>query len=126
MRTKRSHEGYLLIDHRDSPGVPAHMVAAAKAAGKPVIDGGHGLYETGVLTCAHCQTVVLVNPLRARERGWCQKCDHYICDSPGCNAGCRPIRQIMELGREQAIRDLDRGNPASTNALIAQLRRDLL
>ncbi len=68
-------QGFLSIDHRDSPGVPPEMVAAARAAGHPVIDGGRGLYETGILTCAHCQVQVIVNPMRTRERSYCRKCE---------------------------------------------------
>src|SRR4051812_10704148 len=76
MPSKRSHEGYLLIDHRNSPGIPDE---AAVKAGLPV-GAGRGIYESATYTCSHCQTIVVINPLRTRAREWCAKCDHYLCD----------------------------------------------
>lgn len=60
-------ESYFSIDHRAAPahGVPAGM-----------------LFESGCVTCRHCQTLVVLNPLRERPRNYCRKCDSYICD--GC------------------------------------------
>lgn len=82
MRTKRSLEGYLLIDNSHAPGVSEAM---ARASGKSVMGAGiNGKYEAGILTCSHCQVQMPVNPLRTRERGYCRKCDHYLCDT--CNA----------------------------------------
>lgn len=59
-----------------------------------------GLTETPTLTCFHCNVVVLMNPARTRDRGWCWNCNSYICDT--CNAvklqlGCHPIEQTLEL-----------------------------
>jgi hypothetical protein len=79
MASKRSHEGYLLIDHTDSPGVPDSLsVAAGLPAG-----AGRGKFECATLTCQHCDVQVLVNPKRNRERAWCKHCDHYLCDACG-------------------------------------------
>lgn len=76
MHSKASHEGYLLIDNRASGGK---------------------LLESATITCAHCQRTYLRNPLRQRARGYCAKCDAYVCDSPACNANCNPFwRQIDE------------------------------
>lgn len=36
--------------------------------------------EYGTYTCAHCQRQIMRNPMRLRERHYCPKCDHYICD----------------------------------------------
>ena len=63
MSSKRSQEGYLMIDHSASPGVP-------DAEGMPV-RSGQGMFEAPTVTCNHCQTVVVVNPMRNRERAWC-------------------------------------------------------
>lgn len=76
--SKRSHQGYLLIDHRNSPGIPDEVVVKA---GMPA-GAGRGVYESATYTCSHCQRVVVINPLRTRAREWCFKCDHYVCD--GC------------------------------------------
>lgn len=79
MTSKRAHEGFLFMDHRESPGVPD---AIGVPAGMPV-GAGHGLYECPTFTCQHCDAVVLVNPKRNRERAWCKHCDHYMCDACG-------------------------------------------
>jgi hypothetical protein len=104
MHSKRSHEGYLLIDHRESPGVPDALL---HALGVPMpLGAGQGLFEAPTITCSHCQTVLILNPLRTRERAYCAKCDHYICD--GCGAAlaqsgvCTPFRQVIETVQNQA------------------------
>lgn len=60
---------------------------------------GHpvGSWEWPTSTCAHCNTVVYLNPGRQRPRTACKKCYAYICDhcSP---AACTPVLQSIELG----------------------------
>lgn len=82
MRLQKSREGYLMVDHRASPGLPADI---ARAAGYDPDAVGEGkLFEAATLTCAHCKVSVVKNPFRVRERANCPKCDHhYICD--GCD-----------------------------------------
>jgi hypothetical protein len=78
MRTQRSREGYLLIDHRASPGIPADL---SRTLGlDPALTAEGKILEAASLTCAHCKNVVMKNPLRQRARERCAKCDHYICD----------------------------------------------
>lgn len=72
MFSKREREGYVLIDHTDSPGID-------HASG---LLGGGKRFEAATNTCSHCQAVVVMNPDRLRQRGHCYNCDHYICD--GC------------------------------------------
>lgn len=86
--TQRSREGYLMIDDRASGG---------------------GLFESATITCSHCQTVVVLNPLRTRARGFCRKCDHYICDNPGCNYECVPIEKVFDDLQNKAFKDLNHG-----------------
>ena len=70
--------GYLMIDHRASPGLPEEV---ARRTGLNPKDVGEGkLYEAATLTCSHCKCTVVKNPLRTREREFCLKCYHYICD----------------------------------------------
>jgi hypothetical protein len=96
MRSKRSHEGYLLIDHRAGMGLtPADAIAGG---GLPV---GHGAtFESATITCSHCQRIVVMNPDRSRSRGYCPKCDHYVCDE--CEAvrvatlECRLFESVIE------------------------------
>jgi hypothetical protein len=82
MASLQKHDGYLLIDHRASPGIPAEI---ARAVGLDPRQCGEGkLLEMATLSCSHCRCCVVPNPLRTRERAYCMKCDHYICD--GCVA----------------------------------------
>lgn len=76
---RRYHEGgYLIIDHRASPGM---TLEEAMAAGfDPVlVREGHTL-ELSTMTCAHCKSVVAKNARRIRPQERCIKCDHYVCD----------------------------------------------
>jgi len=59
MFSKRSLEGYYLSDN--------------------TLSGG-GKQELPMATCSHCQRGIIMNPGRTRDRGYCPKCDHYVCD----------------------------------------------
>lgn len=76
--SKRSHEGYLMVDHRASPGLPREY--AERRGLNPRELGEGGLFEAPTLGCPHCGSVVVMNPDRKRERAHCIKCDSYICD----------------------------------------------
>lgn len=89
MKSKRSHEGYLLIDHRSSPGTA--KVAEGTA------------FESATITCCHCGSIYVLNPQRTRERGHCRKCDQYVCDRPACNAGCNPLKKHFDDLQEAAF-----------------------
>lgn len=79
--------GYLMIDNR--------------------LAGG-GLGEADTSTCSHCQRIVVLNPDRTRERGFCPKCSHYICDE--CvgvmhqTLTCVPIAKVFDELQEGATR----------------------
>ena len=98
--SRRDLEGYVKIDHRDSPGFSEGERAGA---GLPVaMPIGRGtVFEAPTFTCPHCQTVVIINPLRTRERAYCASCDRNVCDS--CGAAMRapgyvhkPFQQIID------------------------------
>jgi len=97
MKSKRSHEGYLMIHHAGPP-LPDEF-----CRGLP-LGAGRGLFEAPTYTCSHCQRIVILNQLRNRERAYCRKCDHYICDACGAAAAqtgiCRPFKQIIEEAQE--------------------------
>lgn len=103
MNSKRSHEGYLFVDHRNSPGLSEAMTLAA---GRPASAAG-GLFEAATYTCSHCQSIVVIEPKRTRERAYCAKCDHYICDACGVlkaqNGECRPMEKVFDEALEQAV-----------------------
>ena len=84
MKSLRDQEGYLIIDHRASPGMP----------------GLPPLLEAPTYTCRHCQRIVVMNPDRKRERAFCRGCNHRICDP--CAAikaqtlTCRTFDQVAD------------------------------
>lgn len=85
MSSLRRHEGWFMSDNRVSGGA---------------------LIERAAVTCSHCPRVVIMNPDRTRARGYCPKCDHYVCDL--CEAirvatgECHPKQQIFDDFKEQA------------------------
>jgi hypothetical protein len=96
-RSLRHGAGYLVIDHRDSPGLSAADVA--HLPGAMAVEAG-AVLERDVQICTHCERAVVLEPLRVRDRGFCPKCNHYICD--GCETirvktgACVPMRQILD------------------------------
>src|SRR3990167_233972 len=78
MPSLREKEGYLLVDHRASPGIPANI--ARQSGYDPALCGEGKTFEAATMTCAHCTNSVILNPERVRKREYCNKCDAYICD----------------------------------------------
>jgi hypothetical protein len=111
MSSKRRLEGEVLIDHRDSPGSNPQL---AHALGLPHVPGG-ARYESAVVTCSHCQRQIVLNPDRSRERGYCRKCDRYICDR--CTTimaqtlECVPFKKVLDEAQEAAFRAEQSGSP---------------
>ena len=72
-------EGYLLIDNRCA---------------------GQGVREMKTHTCNHCHAIVVANPDRPRERGFCRACDSYICDTCATvkaqTGECRTMSRIID------------------------------
>lgn len=117
MFSKRSREGEILIDHRMSPGLTP---ADVRGFDVPAVGKGE-LYESAVFCCSHCQCAVIVNPQRTRERGWCQKCDQYLCDDcselMAVTLECRPYAKVLD-DLQDAI---ERGEPSP---LLVTLSKD--
>jgi hypothetical protein len=109
-------EGYLLIDHQASPGIPEEMAAKLGMDPKQVAEGK--VLEAGTVTCAHCKGVVLKNPWRTRERYNCPKCSFkYLCDA--CAAAARqpdynhtPFEKQADDVFEAAVRSMTLGSPS--------------
>ncbi len=100
MVSKRSREAYLMIDHRNSPGIsPEFLRANNLDARERLIPGvahakdhlrannldapavGAGVtFESAVAVCHSCGGDVILNPDRSRPRAWCMKHDAYLCD----------------------------------------------
>lgn len=85
--------GYLVIDHSNSPGIPADLAEKWAAKGVPVSVGSTTL-EMDSWCCSHCNKVVLKNPARKRPREVCRKCMHVVCDR--CVNDCQPFAEIVE------------------------------
>ena len=90
--SKRSQEGYLLIDNRYGDGIENRQ------SDVPELQAG-AVFESATVTCSHCQRIVVLNPNRTRERAWCRKCDNYVCD--GCAGAaalgkCKTFEQIID------------------------------
>lgn len=80
MFSKRELEGYVMIDHRMGEGITQEQAAKA---GKDTIAVPRGkLFESPFITCSHCSKSVVLRPDRSRSRGYCPKCDKYLCDDP--------------------------------------------
>lgn len=115
-KSKRADEGLLIIDNRNSPGVPDHWMPNAEEMPS---GSGQGLFEAPTYTCSHCPQIVVMNPLRRRPRGYCRKCDAYICDR--CNGilaatrECKPWNQVLDEVQEQVVKE----EQAHGNAIIS-------
>lgn len=107
MAGKPRREGYLLIDHTFSPGITPEQLYAAGLSGLAV--GADEKGEFATVTCCHCNTIVILNPLRTRNRNYCYKCDQYVCDNPACNVGCLNFDKLLDFVQDMNARTEDRG-----------------
>ena len=108
MQTKRRHEGYVLIDNRESPGVTPSFVQQSGIGALAV--GAGKVLEASTITCAHCQRGVVLNPMRAHVRDWCFYCDHYLCDNCGLikkiDGQCRNFVALLDRLQEKAFQQV--------------------
>ena len=102
--SKKSYDGYLMVDHRSSPGIPEDL--ANKLGLDPLHSRGGALAEYATTGCPHCGAHVIFNPQRTRDRAWCSKCDRYICD--WCDAARkeagyehRTFNEVADLVRDK-------------------------
>lgn len=101
MKTLRQQEGWMFIENNHAPVDDATMVAAGYVPGS-----GRGRYESATYTCSHCNYVVVIEPKRTRERGYCRKCDQRVCD--GCayimakTFECLPMKKLADDVQEAA------------------------
>ncbi len=98
MFTKLESEGYLEIDHRESPGFTPEQARQGRF-GK-TMPLGSKRFQFGTYKCCGCEAMVIVRPERTRQRTWCRKCDAYMCD--GCALAFKitgvhkPFKQIID------------------------------
>ena len=98
VRSKRSIEGTLIIDHRAGDPGPSMRGPGTR----------RGLYESATITCHGCHAIVVLRPERTREKAWCFKHDKYLCDRCAILAkvhGCKPLTQVLDDLQTKAVRD---------------------
>jgi hypothetical protein len=109
--------GYLMIDHRDSPGLTPADVAHVPGA---IAVGGGEAFEADIQQCSHCQRGVVLRDDRVRPRGYCLKCNHYICDAcetiRAKNGDCVPFMCVLD--RAASIAEKFVGQPDHPEAVI--------
>jgi hypothetical protein len=105
MPSLKQGAGYLLVDHRESPGLTPEDVAHVPDA---IAVGKGEVLERDIKQCSHCQRGVVLEPNRVRSRGYCPKCDHYVCDQ--CEAiraktgDCVPMVKVIDRAFDNAIK----------------------
>jgi ribosomal protein S27AE len=106
-RSLKDHSGYLIIDHSDSPGIKPEDVPTRLRGSAEIVEKGQK-FEADIQFCAHCGTQVILNPKRVRARGYCAKCNHYICDNPICNKTCEPLKALLDKAEHELVQDPER------------------
>ena len=98
MFTKRELEGYLEIDHRESPGITPALAAKVGQGTIPVEAGKR--FQAVTFTCPYCERLIVCNPARERARNWNTKTDRYICDdcAQAIHLGVelKPMKQVID------------------------------
>lgn len=107
MPSLKRHEGYLLIDNSAGPGITESDLAKLPHKETLVAVPEGKKFEAATLTCKHCHVTMLRNPLRVRERSFCRKCTHYICDRCAAVAWqtgeCRTMDEVLDTLQEETF-----------------------
>jgi len=68
-------------------------------------------FEADTYTCSHCNSVVILNPARVRERYKCNGCNHHLCDNCAslryAGAPCKTMLQVLEEIQDAAVRQAE-------------------
>lgn len=101
----------MYIDNRGTPGVDDEtMVRLGYPAG-----AGRGVYESATYTCGHCNAIVVIEPKRTRERGYCRHCSQRICDPcvalKALTLECKTMARTIDETLEAAAKQVDSTNP---------------
>lgn len=100
----------MLIITDGNPRGLGYLEVDQRASGIPVANGmSH--FEADTYTCTHCEAVVVMNPMRKRERYKCINCNHHICDPCAAKHAhgepCVTYRQKVEEYLNQLARQTD-------------------
>lgn len=114
MLSKRSREGYLMVDHRASPGLPSGFM---RNLGLDCPEAPEGkLVEAATLICCHCGNIYVKNPERTRARGHCFKCNDFECDGCAATKECTPFSKTLDMLERRAYQ-ADQNNLALRSTL---------
>jgi hypothetical protein len=106
MRGKQSDEGYVLIDHRNSPGISQEFIVANNLDA-PAVGAGQ-MFESAIAVCHACGGDIILNPNRTRAREWCMEHDAYLCDrcalTRKLTGSCVPLKKRLFDLFERIIR----------------------
>jgi len=100
-------EGELLIDHRNSPGVPQELLANLPPG------AGRGIYEGPIYTCSHCQAgvTVIVTAFGGREkRHLCGGCGKVVCASCAEEKARTGVCKTFDQKVDEHLNALERGS----------------
>ena len=107
----------MLIISDGNPRGLGYLEVDQRASGVPVSMGMGSHFEADTYTCTHCEAVVVMNPMRKRERYKCVSCNHHICDpcaaKKAAGEPCVTYRQKVEQYLEQVTRQ-----PESSSGII--------
>ncbi len=77
MKTLTSGGGYLIIDHKESPGLTPEDVAKSPGA---IAVGAGQFFETDTKICSHCSRQVIIEiRTKGAQPAVCPKCHAFIC-----------------------------------------------
>src|SRR5205823_4513732 len=104
--SKRDLEGYIEINHKDSPGISPELAAQVGRGTIPVAAGQ--VFQAAATTCPYCERLVIRNPLRERERAYDAKTDRYICDDCALvrklGGELKPMKQVIDEFMDKAAK----------------------
>lgn len=78
MKSKRSKEAYIMIDHTNSPGLTAEFAVANDL---PCGVVGSRMMESAMVVCHICSADIILGGDRSRMMAYCPRHDAYSCDN---------------------------------------------
>ena len=104
MFSKRELEGYLEIDHRESPGITPALAAKVGRGTIPVPAGQ--VFKAATMNCVYCERLIIRNPGRERPRNFDPKTDRFMCDDCSLvrklGGELKPMKQVIDEFQEAA------------------------
>lgn len=115
MKTKRSQEAYLLIDHRASPGITPEFMRENNLPGPAVGEGS--FLESAMFVCKHCHGDVIILD-RREDTAWCRDCDAYICDNCAKSEAVRIVLGLPHKTMQQKLIEAFEQNNKSAKLIL--------